>query len=537
MNDGEKSGIVCWGPAASAPARSSMRMRMRMRMRMPMFFGRTADGLRRVMLLLVAVAIMALAAAPSIGVPTAAELQLRTTPEGATVFLNGRLVGVSPVNIASLRLGAYGVRIEKDGYIPVTKLILLGKVGSRLEQTLAPLATARMTIDAKPGGAEVLLDGELQGHTPLNLEAVPIGGHELVVRKTNFRPFARQIELAAGEPQIFRFELDDIVLEMLNNNIAKENTRVAHYMDFGHYLFVNDRMAEASGAYAKALEVSATPLTFEKDVPPAEQALSSRLRGSDRDRLASQIGIKESWPGKDVSAFTKSLEGRRWELIEQHIKEWGWVSEQAGFYSGAGKLDDAQKVLMRYIDVNKSDKNISLDSPQLTLLTVRVKARKLPPIQESGAALLEACKANADLLRQAGDTILTGAPNAEAKDREAMWSLAERFYRAGIEAAQIAKNTDMQVLCQFQLGSALALAGKLDEAIAMYRTACGGTKDPAAREPRLLKLVETLRSKHDFEEAKKILNELAASPRANIASKAKQELDEIASVESTSKTK
>ena len=43
-------------------------------------------------------------------------LVLRSTPEGARVFVNGALVGSTPLILENLPVGSRAVRIEADGY-------------------------------------------------------------------------------------------------------------------------------------------------------------------------------------------------------------------------------------------------------------------------------------------------------------------------------------------------------------------------------------------------------------------------------------
>jgi tetratricopeptide (TPR) repeat protein len=498
--------------------------------------GLNSSAVRRGMLLLVALAMFALAAVPSIGLTTAADLRLQSEPSGASVFVNGRLAGATPLHLQALRLGTYGIRVEKEGYSSILRTVQLEKGGLDLRETLPQLGTTRVAIDIKPEGAEVFLDGELQGHTPLDLEGVRVGQHQLLIRKTNYNPYSKQIEVIADEPLVFKgFELDDKVLQMLNGNIAKEGTRVAHYMDLGHYLFVNDHLDTAAVAYSKALEVSATRLTFTKETAPEEQQLLERLRNEDRSRLGAQISLKENWPGKDVVPFTKQLEERRHELNEQHIKEWWWVSEQANWYSSVNKLAEAEQLLLHFADVNKAEKDIHLEGAHLTLLGVRLKSHKLHPVQEAAEIISTAYKAQPDVLRQAGDGLFQEHAKFGPQDKAAAAALAEKLFREGAEQSKTLKNVDLQALCEFQLAIVLAEEARLDDAIKSFRDSIGNTHDEGAKEQRTQKLIECYRTKHSYAEARTLLAELAASKHEAVASKAKQDLKELASIEAAGK--
>jgi hypothetical protein len=63
---------------------------------------------------------MVKAPAPSARTPgnEAAALVVESRPTGATVFVDGRPVGMTPLTLPGLRAGAHAVRIEIEGYRP-----------------------------------------------------------------------------------------------------------------------------------------------------------------------------------------------------------------------------------------------------------------------------------------------------------------------------------------------------------------------------------------------------------------------------------
>jgi hypothetical protein len=61
---------------------------------------------------------------------------------------------------------------------------------------------------AKPDGADVFLDGELRGRSPLALEFVPVGKRELMVAKKGFKDRRETITIEPGARLVRDFELD-----------------------------------------------------------------------------------------------------------------------------------------------------------------------------------------------------------------------------------------------------------------------------------------------------------------------------------------
>lgn len=54
------------------------------------------------------------------------KLFIKTEPAGADVFVNGKLIGSSPAEIATPWSGTYGIEIRKEGYATVSDKKVIG---------------------------------------------------------------------------------------------------------------------------------------------------------------------------------------------------------------------------------------------------------------------------------------------------------------------------------------------------------------------------------------------------------------------------
>ena len=91
-------------------------------------------------------------------------------------------------------------------------------------------------------GAEVLLDGEEAGRTPLTLRSVPAGGHRLTVRMDGYKDHAQLIQIAARKrSSVF------IVMEPLETALPRlpVEFEVIHQHRFGRCVGVLTVTAEA----------------------------------------------------------------------------------------------------------------------------------------------------------------------------------------------------------------------------------------------------------------------------------------------------
>ena len=453
------------------------------------------------------------------------DLTVTTEPSGASIFVNGRLAGATPLVIRGLDSGSYSIRFEKENFTTRTRNIQIKRGAGPIHEKLPAIATGTVRIEVKPDGAEVVLDGEFQGHSPLYLPDVAAGEHDLVVRKTNFNTYSQRIMVEAGQPLKFNDELEDKIQIMLNGNIAKEPTRVAHYIDMGHYLFVNNRLNESAEMYAQALEVSGMPLEFAADVPADERRLEVRLRAEDQNRLNEELRHKEHWPGKDLAQFVKIVERAR-EVVTNagNFKDWNWAQEQANNYIRDGRLEDAHRLLLRHIDMAKD--NPLLAQAYINLLQLRLKMKKIEPVRETYKTFMNLYGSRPELLRQAGNAVYSTQSNYDGKQRDEVLTMAETMFRKGVA---LSKNGEPELLalCNFELGNVLTLQNRAEDALKPYRDSIDGTRDLPTKELRSQRLVDSMKTLRHFADARKVLLVLEKSKTPEVADRAKQDLKEI----------
>src|SRR4051812_17229919 len=95
-----------------------------------------AARLRPLLLLSVAGIIVVCISLPGFVIPASGDLALISEPEGATAFVNGRLVGATPLVLNRLKLGHYSLRLEKEGFAPLQRSVRIEKEGLSLRETL-----------------------------------------------------------------------------------------------------------------------------------------------------------------------------------------------------------------------------------------------------------------------------------------------------------------------------------------------------------------------------------------------------------------
>ena len=142
---------------------------------------------------------------------TIATLNVTSTPSGATVYLNGIVIGKTPLRGYQIETGVrrqkqVTVRLDYDGYKSRTTTLTL-KGGQSVPWTVrlekfTTIATLRVT--STPTGAEVYLDGAAIGKTPLRNYEVDTGAKrekrvELGVEFAGYTPQVRSVTLKGGQ--------------------------------------------------------------------------------------------------------------------------------------------------------------------------------------------------------------------------------------------------------------------------------------------------------------------------------------------------
>jgi len=429
---------------------------------------------------------------------TEGRVTVRTTPEGATVVVNGRLAGGSPVTLSGLKPGTYLLRFEKQGFTTLNKTIEVIAGSQDLEAQLVPEPAGSVRVSVKPDGAEVLLDGEFRGLTPLGPLTVPAGLHELLVRKTNFAPYVMQVNVEPGQELRYEnFALRDLMLEGLRRYTEVEPQRVSRYVELSRYLFKIGQMEEAAEQFGRAMQVASKDLAFAAEISPADQDVERRLRGEDMARLQEELNRMRgsNAPGADV--FRKRFEVRQQQLAQEHIEHWMWVRMAAEAMIRDKRFEQAEDIFKRHIAA--APKSPSLHEAYWALLSVRMNLHNISLVKETCANIKTLFGTNPDILSHAGQAM--GAESGLFQNAEHTEVLDQA---AGLlnAALAVAPEPEPKARVLTALAQNAQLAGAHDRAIELYRQAATVTPDAGVKEVRTLEIGKALTAANHIPEAK-----------------------------------
>jgi hypothetical protein len=126
----------------------------------------------------------------------------------ADVFIDGATVGKVPVE-KQVSGGEHFVVVQLDGY---KKFELKVRLEPGQTQTVSAelKAVGRLRILSTPPGANVLINGLPQGHTPLELNELEVGATVVQLEATGFKQYSETINVEGGKSAVIQANLEPV---------------------------------------------------------------------------------------------------------------------------------------------------------------------------------------------------------------------------------------------------------------------------------------------------------------------------------------
>ncbi len=129
-------------------------------------------------------------------------LDFRSTPSGADVYVFGNFVGTTPMSL-NTKVGNYLVELKLANYKNFESQVEVfanqtTSVSVTLESTVQ---TANLNIGSSPSQAEVYIDGQYLGNSPVSI-SVSAGNHMVELRLAGYLNFSRNIYTEVGQTTV-----------------------------------------------------------------------------------------------------------------------------------------------------------------------------------------------------------------------------------------------------------------------------------------------------------------------------------------------
>ena len=148
--------------------------------------------------------------------PVTGSLDVRSTPSGASVYIDDTYKGITPTVVSGISAGSYVVKIARNGYYDYTKAttVTAGKtttVSATLTVVPQTPVTGSLDISSTPSGANIYIDGEYKGVTPEVISGLSEGECWVTVIKDGYVEDNQHKYISAGSTSRVLATLSPIV--------------------------------------------------------------------------------------------------------------------------------------------------------------------------------------------------------------------------------------------------------------------------------------------------------------------------------------
>lgn len=179
-------------------------------------------------------------------------LTVTSTPPGADVFLDELHLGATPLR-ELVEPGSYELRVVHSGYKAWREPVDIHCDKALDNITLEPHELATLIVESKPEGAQVLLNRDPRGSTPITIRNIPAGTYTVEIRKARHLPVRREIELRPEQTERIVVQLKSAEERYYIEAIEANPATLSHYTELLHVYILKHDAPKALDVADKAL--------------------------------------------------------------------------------------------------------------------------------------------------------------------------------------------------------------------------------------------------------------------------------------------
>jgi hypothetical protein len=158
--------------------------------------------------------------------PTSGSLVVTANVDAASVYIDDELVGSAPFENGEIHIGMYNVRVTKEGYLDFVEEVRVRPGREATIRASLDLRPPSLNVQSDIPGATVFLDRQFKGTTPVTIEGVTAGEHQLTVSTDGYEMYAEKVTFTVGEHNV-RIDFRQAVADF------NESIPVLHKHSFG----------------------------------------------------------------------------------------------------------------------------------------------------------------------------------------------------------------------------------------------------------------------------------------------------------------
>jgi formylglycine-generating enzyme required for sulfatase activity len=131
--------------------------------------------------------------------PGWSDIIVSSVPLDATVLIDGKSFGKTPTH-TRLSPGSYLLEIRADRFKTWKhRLIVKPNEPQEIKEVRLQQADGKLTLNTKPDGANIIIDGIFVGQTPLTFDLSPDKHHVVQISKAGYEKTNRKVQIASAE--------------------------------------------------------------------------------------------------------------------------------------------------------------------------------------------------------------------------------------------------------------------------------------------------------------------------------------------------
>jgi hypothetical protein len=123
-------------------------------------------------------------------------LYVSSDPAKAEVYLDGKFMGLTPLKLDEVEVGGHRIELFKDGFDRLQDEVMIESAETTVYRALLG---GRIEVSSVPDGAEVILNGQKIGLTPVKSQQLPPGSYAVLIRKPGFRDIWEEVTVSTGK--------------------------------------------------------------------------------------------------------------------------------------------------------------------------------------------------------------------------------------------------------------------------------------------------------------------------------------------------
>ncbi|HEY3397492.1 MAG TPA: PEGA domain-containing protein [Armatimonadota bacterium] len=144
--------------------------------------------------------------------PLVGGLEIATDPAGATVSVDGKELGQSPVALRNAGAGDHTITAKLAGYVTLEKKVTVQRAQSAQVSLALERQMRAVRLISQPEGALISWDGEDVGKSPAALPKVAVGTHTVTLRLAGYDDLTQDLDVPFGDkPAEFTLPLVKLV--------------------------------------------------------------------------------------------------------------------------------------------------------------------------------------------------------------------------------------------------------------------------------------------------------------------------------------